>query len=98
MRCRTAVGLGWVVLLALSSCLLAAEPGYKLLVVTDPPDAIYSVGKPAKFVVNLKKGDQPVTEADLVCTLDKDGMPPVTEKRLTLDKGTATIEGTSCPA
>ena len=36
MRCRTAVGLGWVVLLALSSCLLAAEPGYKLLVVTDP--------------------------------------------------------------
>ena len=84
MRCRIAVCLGWAMLMALSSCLPAAEPGYKPLVVTDPPDAIYSVGKPAKFVVNLKKCDQPVTEADLVCTLDKDGMPPVTQKKLTL--------------
>lgn len=94
MRCRVAVCLGWGLSLALSSCLLAAEPGYKLLVVTEPPDAIYTVGQPAKFLVTLKKGDQPVSEADVVCTIDKDGMPPVTEQRLTLDKGTATIEGT----
>jgi len=94
MRHRTAVGLGYALWLALAWCLPAAEPGYKLSVVTDPPDAIYTVGQTAKFLVTLKKGDQPVTEADLICTLDKDGMPPVTPKKLTLDDGTATIEGT----
>ncbi len=94
MRRRIAVYLGWAVLIAISSRLPAAEPGYKLLVVTDPPDAIYTLGQRAKFVVTLKKDDQPVSEADLVCTLDKDGMPPVTQKKLTLDQGTATIEET----
>jgi len=94
MRCRVAACLGWVLWLVLSSCLLAAEPGYRLSVLTDRSDAVYSVGQPARFLVTLKKGDQPVSEGDAVCTLDKDGMPPVTKKRLTLDKGTATIEGT----
>ena len=94
MRCRLAVCLGWGLWLALSSCLLAAEPSYKLSVVTDPPEAIYAVGQPAKFLVTLKQGDQPVADAEVVCRIDKDGMPPVTQKKLKLDKGTATIEGT----
>ena len=91
MRCRLAVCLGWGLWLALSSCLLAAEPSYKLSVVTDPPEAIYAVGQPAKFLVTLKQGDQPVADAEVVCRIDKDGMPPVTQKKLKLDKGTATI-------
>ncbi|NLF72134.1 MAG: acetylxylan esterase [Candidatus Anammoximicrobium sp.] len=94
MRCQTAVLRGWIVWLFVSSGLWAAEPAYQLVVVTDPPDAIYTVGQPAKFTVTLKKGGQPVTEADLVCTLDKDGMPPATQKKLTLGNGTAVIQGT----
>lgn len=80
--------------LTLAPCLLAAEPGYQLLVETDPPEAMYTVGQPAKFLVTLKRGDEPVSEADLICRLDEDGVPPVTEQKLTLDKGTARIEGT----
>ena len=80
--------------LMLASCLLAAEPGYQLSVVTDPPEAVYTVGQKATFRVTLKRGDEPVSEADLICRLDKDGVPPATEQRLTLDQGTATLEGT----
>lgn len=92
MRCRIAVCLGWSAWLALASCLLAAEPGYKLSVVTDPPTALYTAGQPAKFLVTLTKGDEPVPGTEIMCRIDKDGMPPVTEKRLPLDNGTASIE------
>ena len=91
---RTAIASSWALFLVLAPCLLAAEPGYKLQVVTDPPEAIYAVGQPARFAISLQTSGQPEFEAELVCTLDKDGMPPVTERRLSLTQGTATVEGT----
>ncbi|MGO8748389.1 MAG: acetylxylan esterase [Thermoguttaceae bacterium] len=94
MRHRAVISLAWALLVAFSASLLAAEPACKLSVVTDRPEAIYAVGEQAKFLVTLKTGDQPVTGAEVVCVLDKDGMPPATEKRLKLDRGIATIEGT----
>jgi cephalosporin-C deacetylase len=94
MRCRVLVSLGWTVLLSLSSCLVAAEPGYKLSVVTDRPDAMYSVGQQAKFLVTLKQGDQPASDAEIVCMIDKDGVAPTTTRKLTLSNGAAQIEGT----
>ena len=94
MRCRLVVSLGWGLLLAFGACLQAAEPAVQLSVVTDRPDAIYSVGQQAKFVVTAKRGGQPAVDAEVLCTIDKDGMPPTTTKNLKLDKGIATIEGT----
>jgi cephalosporin-C deacetylase-like acetyl esterase len=85
---------GWALFLVLCSSLRAAEPACKLSVVTDPPEAIYAVGQPAKFLVALRLGDQPLAGAEVVCVLDKDGMPPAAQKRLKLDRGTAAIEAT----
>jgi len=94
MRCRVSAIVGWGLLLALSPALLAAEPACKLSVVTDRPDALYAAGQPARFLVTLKQGDQPVADAEVACRIDKDGMPPATEKKLKLENGTATIEAT----
>jgi cephalosporin-C deacetylase-like acetyl esterase len=85
---------GWALLVVFLPSLRAAEPACKLSVVTDRPEAVYAVGQQAKFLVTLKTGDDPVADAEVLCVLDKDGMPPATQKRLKLDRGTATIEGT----
>ncbi len=89
---RRTVGLLWGLWLILSSCLLAAESGYQLSVATDPPDALYAVGQPARFVVTVKHDGQPTSAGQLTCIIDKDGMPPVTEHTLTLTDGVATVE------
>ena len=47
MRHRAVLSLGWALLVALSASVLAAEPAYKLSVVTDRPEAIYAVGQQA---------------------------------------------------
>ncbi|MHB8903139.1 MAG: acetylxylan esterase [Thermoguttaceae bacterium] len=94
MERRICAWMGWTLWLALAPCLVAAESGYQLRIVTDPPEAVYHVGQPARFVVTLERDKQPVDGVEVVCTIDKDGMPPVTEKRVVLAEGTATVEAT----
>jgi cephalosporin-C deacetylase-like acetyl esterase len=94
MRRRTLILLPLVVLCCLTVSLTAAEPSCRLSVVTDPAEAIYTVGQQAKFVVSLTKDGQPVADAEVVCVLDTDGMPPKISKTVKLENGTATIEGT----
>jgi cephalosporin-C deacetylase len=94
MRRKVLMFLGWILLLTLPLAARAAEPACRLSVVTDRPEALYTAGEQAKFVVSLKKGDQPVADAEVAYSLDKDGMPPVKQGKLKLDRGTASIEGT----
>ena len=70
-----------------------AQP-YRLAVVTDRPEAFYSVGEKAKFVITLKKDGQPAAEGEVAYVLTKDGMPPVTPGTLKLENGAASVEGT----
>ena len=93
MRCRLVVSSGLGLLLVFAACLHAAEPAVQVSVVTDRPDAIYSVGQPVRFLVTVKQEGQ-AADGEVVCTIDKDGMPPSTTKTLKLDKGAAAIEGT----
>jgi len=83
-----------VLLLGVSVAAQAAEPAVKLSVRTDRPEALYSVGQQAAFVVSLEQGGQPVAGAEVGYILDNDGMPPAKQGRLKLDKGTASISGT----
>jgi cephalosporin-C deacetylase-like acetyl esterase len=71
-----------------------ATSAYKLLVVTDRPEALYSVGERVKFVINVKEGASPVSAGEVTYQLDKDGMPPVNRGKAKLENGTATVEGT----
>ncbi|HPO74331.1 MAG TPA: hypothetical protein PLJ31_16375, partial [Armatimonadota bacterium] len=66
---------------------------YQLAVVTDRPEALYTVGEAAKFLVTLKKDGQAVPDAEISYQLDKDGMPPMDQGALKLEGGSGTIEG-----
>lgn len=94
MRIRTALAVIWATALATAALAAPASSPYQLSVVTDRPEALYSVGEKARFVVTLKQEGQPVAAAELSYTLDKDGMPPVTQGKLTIENGTGSFEGT----
>ena len=80
MRYRLVVSMGSSFLLTFAACLQAAEPAVELSAVTDRPDAMYSVGQQVKFLISAKKAGQPVADGEVVCILDKDGMPPTLTK------------------
>ena len=71
----------------------AAEPRAQLSVVTDRPDALYSVGEKVQFQVTLKKANRAVTEGEIGYIIDKDGMPPVKQGRLKAAGGPLVVEG-----
>ena len=74
--------------------LAAPATPYQITVVADRGDALYEVSKPAKFKVSLKNAGKPL-EAEVVFTLDNDGMPSIRQGKLKLDKnGSGVIEGT----
>ena len=62
-------------LIAVALC-IHAEPAaaeYQLTVVTDRPDAIYSVGENVRFKVTLTKDKEPVTKGGISYILNNDG-------------------------
>lgn len=65
---------------------------YKLAVVTDRPDALYSVGERVKFTITLTGGAPAAQEVKY--QLDQDGMPPVSRGTVKLENGTASVEAT----
>ncbi len=71
----------------------AAEPSYKLTVVTDRPDALYAVGQQVEFKVTLQEGNQPVHKGRVSYVLDNDGIgPPISKGSLPPD-GPLVIRG-----
>lgn len=55
---------------AVGPALRAGEPGYRLKVVTDRPDAIYETGQEARFVISVTHGEQPVSSGSVSYTVD----------------------------
>ena len=82
-----------VLLLAVTGLAQTGTPVCKLLVVTDRPEALYSVGEKVKFLITLTQDDVLVSSAELAFQLDKDGMPPVNCGILKLENGAASVEG-----
>lgn len=72
----------------------APEPAYKLFVVTDRPNALYSCGEKVRFRVSLTASNAVVDAATVNFRLDHDGMPPVQDGVLTLTNGLGVIEST----
>lgn len=93
MRYRLVVSMGSSFLLTFAACLQAAEPAVELSAVTDRPDAMLG-GPTGEILISAKKAGQPVADGEVVCILDKDGMPPTLTKTVKLLNGTATVEGT----
>ncbi len=84
----------FVCLLLVPSLLAAAEPAVQLSVTTDRPEALYSMGEQAGFLVKLSGDAAAIEGTEVSFILDKDGMPPVIEGKAKLEEGAARIEGT----
>ncbi len=88
-------GLG----LVSTKSLAAAEPAYRLKVLTDPADAIYKSGEDARFVVTVTADKTPVTSGEVSYVVDdfvtsgKAGGFP--EGKLTLGESPALVTVTS---
>jgi len=67
--------LGWLLLLPLlavvaSTPLLAAEPAYRLQVVTDRDSAIYQTGETARFLITVTHAGEPVSTGTVSYAVD----------------------------
>jgi cephalosporin-C deacetylase-like acetyl esterase len=71
--------------------LQAAAPAVQVSVVTDRPEAIYSVGEQAHYLISITGAPSP---AEVSYILDMDGVPPVTQGKLKLEQGHGTVDGT----
>ena len=88
-----------VLVMAITAAWLqAAEPttqaAVRVTVVTDRPQAIYTIGERVHFLISIKADPLPAADTEVGYILDKDGMPPVTEGKLKLEQGQATVDGT----
>lgn len=64
---------------------------YVLKVTPDRADALYKQGEPVTFKVELTLDKQPVADAEVLWTITKDGVPPVTSGKVKLANGAATL-------
>jgi len=85
--------LSWVSLFALAFA-TAAEPKTALIVATERPDALYSVGEKVGFVVTLTDDGRAASNGQVQYTLSLDGARTIASGAATLCEGRAVIEGT----
>ena len=71
----------------------APATNYVLTVKTDRAAALYQQGESITFTLALTLDQQPARDAEVQWTINKDGMPPVTNGRLKLENGSATVVG-----
>jgi cephalosporin-C deacetylase-like acetyl esterase len=64
---------------------------YGLTVRADRAEAVYQQSEPVPFKISLTLDKQPVKEAEVQWTINKDGMPPITQGRVKIESGGATI-------
>ena len=94
------IGLGVAVVLCLLGDAQAAKKdttaaeGYKIHVVTDRPEALYSAGDPVVFTITLKKEDAPVIAGTVQVVLSNDGAETIESKNLAITGKALTVEGT----
>lgn len=96
MQTRLRLTITTLIITMTFACLHAAEPSTQptpqISVVTDRPQALYSIGDQAHFLITVK--GTPAPDAQFTFILDKDGVPPITKGPLKLQDGHATLEGT----
>ena len=80
---------------AVPVCAPAAQPStdYVLTVSASRADAIYRQGETVDFTIRLLHGGHAVDDAEVQCTVSKDGVPPATNSKVKLAGGTATVTG-----
>src|SRR5210317_1736865 len=67
-----ATGLGLALLVGpVAARLSAAEPDYRLRLVTDRPEAIYQVGETANFLISVTQGEAPVASGEVTYEVDE---------------------------
>ena len=66
---------------------------YVLKVTPDRADALYKVGEPVTFHLELTLDKQPVPDAEVQWTLTQDGVPPTTSGKVKLAAGSASVTG-----
>lgn len=94
------IGLGVAVVLCLLGDVQAAKKdttaaeGYKIHVVTDRPEALYSAGDPVVFTITLKKGDAPVMGGMVQIVLSNDGAETIHSESLEITGQALSVTGT----
>ncbi len=93
------IGLGVLVVLCLLGDVQAAKKdttaaeGYKIHVVTDRPEALYSTGEPVVFSITLKKEGAPVMAGMVQVVLSNDGAETIESMDLAITGSALTVEG-----
>ena len=67
--------------------------GYRLIVVTDRPDALYAQGDEICFIVTLEKDGAPVSGDRVAWCVTKDTWDPKTEGQVAMRDGKAVLGG-----
>ena len=97
---RRTIHWGLVAVLLMAGTLQAAKKdttaaeGYKIHVVTDRAEALYSVGDPVVFSITLTKNDTPVTEGTIQVVLSNDGAEEMDRKALEITGSALSVTGT----
>jgi cephalosporin-C deacetylase len=73
----------------------AAEPSTNsvLTVSASRADGIYRQGETVEFTISLLHDGQPAENAEVQCTVSKDGVPPITSSKVKVTGRTATVTG-----
>lgn len=66
-------------------------PVITLKVSADREDAMYPLGEPATFTIEVLQDDQPLADGKIVCTFSKDGWKSQPPQTLTVKDGKATV-------
>lgn len=80
--------------LLLPAFALGDTNGIQLSVVTDRPEAVYRVGEEARFLVTLKRGGVPMSDAEVSFSMGQEGMPPTRQGTIRIGGGTGSLGGT----
>src|SRR5437588_12976201 len=70
-----------------------SAPAYSLKVSTDKADAIYHQGDTVTFKIQVLHEQEALPDCEVDWTLSKDGVPPITNGTVKLDRGSAALTG-----
>lgn len=89
--------LSWLWILAVAAPLAAADrpkpASYALQVRTDRADALYKVGEPVEFRIQVTSGNAPVPDVELEYTLSLDGYKNLSSGKVTSQTGPVSVRG-----
>jgi cephalosporin-C deacetylase len=92
---RAHLALGLFLDATLSALSETSNPAaaFELTVATDRPEAIYHQGDSVIFSIHLRHNSEPVSAGEVNWKISKDGVAPVTNGRVILSNGAASVTG-----